>query len=403
MFLAWESPWPAHNGAALRSLGILQELRKAFDVELIVTTRRPLSAEQTSFLGGLACSLTRIPLADRSVTGKVSAATLMLWCSYPYHCAVLQSSLQRHPEVLRRIRQFNGVVFTNMGHWGTLVCHEPSFNWILNQCDADVEFWRVYASQASNRWARLAALINLKFAREHYPKIYSNVGKVLCVCEEDRQQTLALAPRANVDIIENGVDCSYYTPYRLARRGTPTLLFTGTSVARNVTALQRFARDAFPLIQHEAPGVQLVVGGNFSIAAQAKFRKDRNIQFTGAVDDIRPIFNASDVFISPFEDAHGSKLKIAIAMAMAMPIVSTIQGIRGFPLVDGESVLLAHDKQQFAHQVVSLLKDPKRGERLGATAREAALSTIDWGLLGSRLVGIVEGVARTSPTCAISP
>jgi len=163
-----------------------------------------------------------------------------------------------------------------------------------------------------------------------------------------------------------------------------------------VKALRQFVHDVLPLIQRELPEVELLVGGDFSSKAQAEFSAYSNVCFTGRVDDMRPVFNQSDVFVAPFEETHGSKLKIAEAMAMAMPIVSTPQGIRGFSLVDTESVLVAENKEQFAAQAIALLKDPIRRERLGAAAREVALSTIDWPVLGKRLIEVVKSVQETN-------
>jgi len=118
--------------------------------------------------------------------------------------------------------------------------------------------------------------------------------------------------------------------------------------------------------------------------------------YTGRVDDIRPLFNQSDVYIAPFEATHGSKLKIAEAMAMGMPIVTTPSGMRGFPLVDGASVLIARSNEQFAAHVVALLGDVSRRQDLGAAARKLALAAIDWRVLGKRVVQIVESVLKES-------
>jgi glycosyltransferase involved in cell wall biosynthesis len=396
VFLAWESPWPAHSGAALRTLGLLKEISKVFKVELVVLTRQPLSNEQIAVLENHADRIRRVPLRDVSNRDKLRVMGLMLKSGFPYHSALLELSFHGHSDLLHYIRNFSGVVFTSVGHWGTLVCYQQSPNWVLNQCDADVEFWRVYASQAVNRIAQLAALINWKLSARHFPPIYSNVGRIISVCEEDRQLTLALASQAQIDVIENGVDCSYYVPERTTRTGPPRLLFTGTSVARNMTALRQFVCNVLPLIQRELPDVELLVGGNFGSKAQAEFSAYPNVRFTGRVDDMRPVFNQSDVFVAPFEETHGSKLKIAEAMAMAMPIVSTPQGIRGFSLVDTESVLVAENKEQFAAQAIALLRDPIRRERLGAAAREVALSTIDWPVLGKRLIEVVKSVQETN-------
>jgi glycosyltransferase involved in cell wall biosynthesis len=363
-------------------------------VELIALTRQPLSLQQREVLGGLTSAITAVPLKDVSFGDRFRAVREVLRLRYPYHSAVLSASLRARPDVRRRIEQFPGVVFAGVGHWGTLAFGRPSPHWILSQCDADVAFWRVYASQTSHSFARLAALINYRLAFNHYPRIYDNVGRIISVCEEDRQLTLALAPQAQVDVIENGVDCSHFVPLRAARSGPPRLLFTGTSVARNMTALHAFVKDVLPLIRPQVPDVELLVGGNFSAKAQTEFARVPNMRFTGRVDDMRPVFDQSDVFIAPFEETHGSKLKIAEAMAMAMPIVSTSQGVRGFPLVNGESVLVASDAEEFAACVAALLRDPERRKAVGQAARQVAVSTIDWQVLGKRLVHIIETTQR---------
>ena len=394
MFLAYESPWPAYSGGALRTMGLLKELSKAFKIDLVVLSRQPLSNEQMAVLQEYSDLIVRVPLRFGSLRDKFDIVNHMLKYALPYHCAIIEASFRRDPKMLRRIQSYPDIIFTNVGHWGTLTRNKQAPNWILNQCDADVEFWRVYASQTMSYLTKVAALINWRIADKHFRKSYLRVGRIVSVCEEDQQLTLKLCPQAQVDVIENGVDCSYYVPDRKTRTGPPRILFTGTSAPRNMIALHQFVRNVFPLIQKELPETKLLVGGNFHAKAQAKFKDNSNILFTGRVDDMRPLFNRSDVYIAPFEETHGSKLKIAEAMAMGMCIVSTPEGVRGFPLVDGESVFIGHSNKQFAEHVVRLLLNPAQRERTGALAREVALSAVDWKVLGRRLVNIVKTTGK---------
>lgn len=390
LFLSWESPWPARNGAALRTLGLLKELSKVFDVDLVLITRNPLSREQTEYLSTLASTLERIPLKGVSFKNKLDAAQLMLAEQSPYHCAILRRSLRQYPDLQRKITQYPGVVFTSLGHWGTLKYNQKAPNWILNQCDADIDFWRVYASQASDPLVRIVALINWCLCARHFPQIYRNVGRILSVCDEDKQLTAKWAPNAQIDVIENGVDCTYYAPNRLVNDGQHRLLFTGTSVARNITALRWFVTKVLPTIQISVPDVQLLVGGDFNVKSQTEFRSYPALKFSGRVDDMRPLFNESSVYIAPFVRTHGSKLKIAEAAAMGMPIISTQQGIRGFKLVNNESALVADSADQFAKLTIDLLQDTCRQERLRKAVRQYAVTNIDWSILGARVIDIVK-------------
>lgn len=390
MFLAYESPWPTHSGGALRTMGLLKELSKVFKVELVVLCRQPLSNEQKAVLKEYSHSIVCVSLRIGSLKDKIDIVKHMLRDALPYHCAIIEASFRRDPKMLRKIQSYPGIIFTNVGHWGVLTRNKQAPSWILNQCDADVEFWRVYASQTMSYLAKAAALTNWWLADKHFRKSYLRVGQIVSVCEEDKQLTLKLCPQAQVDVIENGVDCSYYVPDRKTRTGPLRILFTGTSAPRNLIALSQFVRNVFPLIKKELPETELLVGGDFHAKAQAKFKDNSNIRFTSRVDDMRPLFNQSDVFIAPFQETHGSKLKIAEAMAMGMSIVSTHEGVRGFSLVDGESVFIARSNKQFAEHVVRLLLNPIESESAGALARKVALSSVDWKILGERLVNIVK-------------
>ena len=389
ILLLYESPWPPYSGGAMRSLGLLEQIGKTFEMEIVILVKRPLAQDQKNVLGKFSNKITQVPLKNLSIADKLRVMVLMFKLCIPYHCAIIKSSFKNHPEVLEKIHKFHGIVYASYGHWSGLINGKNMNNWIVDQHNADIQFWKVYASQTSNLLVKLLALINYRLADKFFRRIYKYIGRIISVCEEDKQLTLSVAPNAKIDVIPNGIDCAYYLPEKIDLAGQPRLLFTGTSAMRNVTALREFVRDIFPLIKKRLPDVELVVGGNFNKKTQARFSSYNGIRFTGPVEDLRATFNQCHVYISPFDQTHGSKLKIAEAMAMAMPIVSTPQGVRGFKLVDGESVFIAHSNEQFANHVLSLLADPELREKTGAEARKIATSYLDWRILGERLSEII--------------
>lgn len=79
-------------------------------------------------------------------------------------------------------------------------------------------------------------------------------------------------------------------------------------------------------------------------------------------------------------------------MAMTKSVISTAEGVRGLTLVNNESVLIARDTQEFASHIVSLIEDPERCRVIGQKARQIALTTIDWQVLGKRLNRMVKEV-----------
>jgi glycosyltransferase involved in cell wall biosynthesis len=214
LFLAWDSPWPAHYGGAFRTLGLLTELSAAFEVELLVLVREPLRVDQRAALASVSARVTEIPLRDATLTQRLRNALWGAVSGRPYHCAVIESSLRAHPDVRRRLQDYPGVVYASYGHWGTLASRRGRRNWILDQQHANVDFWRTYRSLMPNPAKKLFGALNERLVRRHFRDIYVAMGRIVSVCEEDRGLTLDLAPRAHVDIIPNGVDCVYFEPDR---------------------------------------------------------------------------------------------------------------------------------------------------------------------------------------------
>lgn len=385
LFLCWESPWPSHSGFTLRTMGIIRELAKRYDLTLLIMSEKDLSEQQTAELTKYTEKIIRFPLLKHSIINKVRVIWLMLRQQIPYHCALLRLSVRQRQDIRDTIDNFKGIIFTSLGHWGTLIRSQYAHNWILNQGDADIQFWKVYAANSPNILYRMAALANYKLAARHFPKIYAKVNQVISVCEEDRVETQLAAPNIQVNVVENGIDCNYYVPERNLAAHPPRLLFTGTSVSRNVKALRHFVNVILPEIRVEIPDVELLVAGNFSEASQKEFSSVGSIKFTGKVDDIRPFFNMSDVFIAPFTETHGSKLKIAEAMAMGIPIVSTPEGARGFPVSDGGEVRIARSDRQFACLTVELLRSDDLRRQMSIAGRSLALSNLDWTVLGVKM------------------
>jgi glycosyltransferase involved in cell wall biosynthesis len=391
LFLSWESPWPAYGGGTLRTLGLLRELGQYFDIDLLVLSKDPLSDDQLTTLRQYARRIERVPL-KRGKTSYARIAWLMLSRGIPFHCAALRHSFDACPAIYKELLTYPGVVYASFSHWGTLV-NDVAANWILDQHNADVQFWQAYTSYSSGL-TRLAAWVNWKLAARHFPRLYSRMSRIVAVSDEDRQLTQELAPQVPVVVVENGVDCVEFAPHKTPEAHPPRILFTGTSAIRNVTALRDFVANVWPHVRQARPEAEFVVAGRFNPVAQAEFADVPGMRFTGFVEDIRPWFDCSDVFVAPFRQAHGSKLKIAEAMAMGMAIVSTPEGVRGFALQDGQSVSVAHTNEQFAAQVIELLNQPERRERMGEAARQVALATIDWAVLGERLRAIVDDVER---------
>jgi glycosyltransferase involved in cell wall biosynthesis len=86
----------------------------------------------------------------------------------------------------------------------------------------------------------------------------------------------------------------------------------------------------------------------------------------------------ASVYVVPLRIGGGTRLKIFEALAMGKAVVSTTIGAEGLPLTPGLHALLADDPANFAHAVVSLIRDEERRQKLGSAGRQLVEERYSW-------------------------
>jgi glycosyltransferase involved in cell wall biosynthesis len=153
----------------------------------------------------------------------------------------------------------------------------------------------------------------------------------------------------------------------------------------NVDAMLWFTSEIWPLVRKEFPDARLVVVGQKPHRRLQRLRKLPGVTLTGFVPDVRPYIASAHVFVVPLRMGSGTRLKVLQAMAMGKAIVSTNIGAEGLGVRSGRELLLADSPQAFTDAVVSLLKDGRLRERLGASAQEFVSARFDWSVIAPKL------------------
>jgi glycosyltransferase involved in cell wall biosynthesis len=386
LLVTWESPFPAISGMTLRHQGILQELSRYSEVDLIVMSRVALTEEQRSYLASRCCSITEVARLDVSTKDKIRAVITMVFTGQTWHNSIVSNSFAATPKVAEKILSHDGLVYLSHALFGGLLRKKKMANVVLDQHNEEVQLWKVQAKLAKNPLKKAFVSLNHFLARKNFAAIYANAGMVVSVCDEDMRLTQEVAPKAKARVIENGVDASYFSPDSKTAREPHQMIFTGTSVERNMIPIREFVQRVLPKVIAQVPDSTFVLGGNFDAKAQAEFADQPNIHFSGKVSDIRPVLNRASVFVAPFSESFGSKLKVSQALSMGLPVVSTPAGVRGFDDLEvGVAVEVCDGDQAFADKVVELMLNPSHATRIGTKGREYALAKLDWPVLGRRL------------------
>jgi glycosyltransferase involved in cell wall biosynthesis len=207
---------------------------------------------------------------------------------------------------------------------------------------------------------------------------------LLTTSERDKEIFGRDVPGVPSFVVPNGTDSTYFTPS--AQTPDPhALVFTGTmSWTPNHDGIVWFVDEVLPKIASRVPDVKLYVVGK-DPPPWVLSRASERVMVTGTVTDVRPYVYQSSVYVVPLRMGGGTRVKIAEAMAMKKPIVTTAIGCEGIDVVHERSALLADDPQAFADAVVRLLQDRALQEKLVENGYALMKEKYEWSVIGQRV------------------
>lgn len=177
-----------------------------------------------------------------------------------------------------------------------------------------------------------------------------------------------------VGVVPNLLDREFFArPLRSERSvDAPTLLYLGNlGYLPNADAAQVLLRQIWPRVRAKFPAARLILGGSDPPEALRQAAQAAGAEVTGFIPNLGDLMQSATLLISPVRIAVGFPNKVAEALALGTPVVSTSAGCRG--LEQSESVVeVADEPQAFAEAVVRLVKDHAARGRLAREGREYA-------------------------------
>jgi glycosyltransferase involved in cell wall biosynthesis len=180
------------------------------------------------------------------------------------------------------------------------------------------------------------------------------------------------------------------------RSNNPTGLIFGSFGSPHASRRMELVARAVAAVR--ADGIEasfLFVGSGGERARQDFERLGVPFRATGAVDPQKAADQIAgvDVFLAPFSDGLSGRRASAIAALKAgVPLLSSA-GRRTDPFlrkVHGSALLLADTDEEFVRQATDLARDVRLREEIGGVGREFYNENLDWTVISSRLVTLMQ-------------
>ena len=390
------APWPATTGGLVRIEGVLRQMTRHFDLTFVAPRRadQPLPADLPV---RMACP----PIGD---PGPFRRGVAAVDPSRPFHAALYARREIAHAVRQELAERDYDVVYSHF-IYGVQYFRGVHVPVIVDQQNVDRVYWQNKAEHSSLPLSLYAAW-NTRRTIAYESRMLASIWAYVSVSEEDRDQTRTYAaPRVkHFWVAGNGVDTRRFTPATArAPSNEITLGYLGSmDLQMNVEAAQRFGEQLLPRIRQAAPDTDfrfLVIGREPGESLKRLASSMPGVSLSGTVDDVVPWLHRVDILVSPLRIGAGTKLKVAEAMACALPVVGSALAFAGLEGRSGEHFVRADTDAALVAAVCRLAHDPSERAAIGRRARELARGSLDWDAIGDRLAGDIRaGLAGRAGT-----
>lgn len=394
-------PYPPRGGVLQRSYNLLKELSKGNEIYLIAFNQKALMPtsdqirEAVDKLKEICCNVDVLPLfSDKNKLNKLFLILISLFTQKPYTVN------------WNRSRLLAKMVNESVSHFKPEAIHYDTIGLAeyFQEKKSIVQFLNHHNIESAMMFRRAKKVTNIFKKLYFYQEAWKLSGyekkvinKFCCnftVSEEDEATLKRINPTCRTSVIANGVDTSYF--YNDSKRiPSETLIFAGgMRWYPNKDAMLFFTKDIWPLIKKQKPHIKMVLIGKYPPRSLIEIsQSDENFIIKGFVEDVRPYFAESMVYVCPIRDGGGTRLKILDALSFGIPIVATSVGAEGIKVTHGKNILIADEPEDFAAQVVKLIDDGKLRGTLSREGRLLAEGVYSWSIIGKKFRNLYSSLA----------
>lgn len=205
-----------------------------------------------------------------------------------------------------------------------------------------------------------------------YAAIYD---KVIFVSDKESGKLNEIFPNKSIDI-PLGVNVDEFTNCKLKVQKENNICFVGNMyVAANIDTLKYISTEVLPYVKSE---YTLYIIGKVSDQIKNDYANNKNIVFTGRVDNIYDVAKKCKLFLSPIIYGSGIKTKILEAMAMQLPVITNDVGAEGLYVENKKHLIIENNSRKIADLVDYYLKNEREALTLAANAQKLVFEKYNW-------------------------
>ena len=386
-------PFPLHSGGQIRTYNLLKQLSKKHDVTLFALIK---DKSERQFIPELEkyCDSVRVFRRSKQPFTLRNILTTA-FSTYPF--LVIRNYV---PEFKQAVADELARASYDLIHAETfyMMPHLPKTSTPILLVEQTIEYLG-YESYAQRAPLILRPLLSIDIQKiKKWERFFWMYCTQLVVMSEDDKRFIAtqIGQERKIEVVENGVDTSWFAAKKRKEPIAPTVLFVGTfKWLPNIEAVSFLAEEVWPLVRERLATAKLwIVGAAPTERIQGYSKEDTSITVTGNIQDIRDAFGGSHVLAAPVFSGKGTRYKILEALATGTPVVATETAVEGIGVVSGREVMTSNSAQGMADALVELLGSAELRSRLAENGVRYVTENFEWKLISKKLDIIYQMIGK---------
>ncbi|MDX1445005.1 MAG: glycosyltransferase [Lishizhenia sp.] len=372
-------PFPLEKGDKLRAFYQIIELSKVYDIHLIALSEIELKEEWKGEVKKYCKSLHIFRLNKFQ---KLLGTALQLLTNKPFQVGYFTNY-----GIKRQVNQLLKEIVPD--HIYCQLVRPAEYVKNYHACPKTIDYMDAL-SKGIHRRIALAPWYKRPFFKAEYQRLRNYEHKIFdyfehhtIITAQDREMIFH-KDRNKIAIIPNGVSPAFFN-YEQEQEVRKDLVFTGNlSYPPNIEACLYLGQNIMPAL----PELQLQISGA-NPANELKGLKNKNIEITGWVDDIRSAYASAKIFVAPMFIGTGLQNKLLEAMAMGLPCITTTLANNALGATDKESILIANTKEEFVEAIQNLLENKELYTHIQRNAKAFVNDNFNWHSSSMRLIDLM--------------
>lgn len=362
-------PYPVDNGGGAATFNMIDYLRHKHDITFICPNVKPENKEKLQALWPNVEILTTDKVEGESLSLKTYKTLLKVNTFlkgkvedyfYPKtHLSINDLSKVYYPNFLNLVKnkvtkdnfdlvQVEFIEFAGLVHIlpkdlpKVFIHHELRFKRL------EMEYQTLASKSLEDKW-HISATKDLEIALlNHYDKVVAVTDTDKNFLEEAGiKKELLYTSTLPINFKETQIN----QPFEFKQN----LVFLGPeNHYPNLDGVNWFLEECWNEISKKHPNLKLQIVSKWTSEFQKLHKGKKNVEFLGFVEDLSTIFEGS-IMIVPLRIVSGMRMKILEGISWKMPIVSTVEGAEGLPMVNGENCMLAKNTTEFIEKTLQLI------------------------------------------------